>query len=173
MENMTKQRILKFFKNISDYLVEKGYEVKFKNLNEIIDEISEIIQKSLDVNKGCIVQADIKMEVDTIEKFHGEFIFTPYDDIVQITYFKMERYDFIDIERQKDLIGTGNISFELSIRHNSKEKISLLIRFLQERTKFVRNFEILADVTLCFEISVKFNVVKYIIWRRRNGKHEN
>ncbi len=163
METMTKQRILKFFKNISDYLVEKGYEVKFKNLNEIIDEISEVIQKSLDVNKVCIVQADIKMDVDTTEKFHGEFIFNPYNDIVQVTYLKMEKEEFFDTDLKKDLIGTGKISFELSIRNNPKGKIPLLIRFLQEETKFIRNFEILADVTLYFEIPIEFKVVKYLI----------
>jgi sugar-specific transcriptional regulator TrmB len=95
MGNTTKQKIFKLFKRTFDYLLERGYEVKFKNISKIIEEIDEVVKKSLEIDKRYIITAKIKMFIDPIHIFTGDYIFSTYNDYAEVDYFKMEKTSMI------------------------------------------------------------------------------
>jgi hypothetical protein len=62
------------------------------------------------------------------------------------------------------LVGTGNISFELSLEYIPKEKILIPIaQSLRKNVKFIENLEVPYNDALCFEIPLKFRVIRYLI----------
>jgi hypothetical protein len=165
MENTTKQKIFKLFKKTFDYLLERGYEVKFKNISKIIEEIDEVVKKSLEIDKRYIITAKIKMFIDPMHTFTGDYIFSTYNDYAEVDYFKMEKneHDF-EIENQKNLVGTGNVSFELSLEYIPKEKVFLpIVQSLKKSVKFIENFDVSYNDMLRFEIPIKFKVIRYLI----------
>jgi hypothetical protein len=162
-----REKIVKHLKGAVNYLVEKGYDIKFKNINKIIDEVNEVFLKASSITKTSIIPLitlNIEMFVDEIHTFDGEVIFTTNSDVLDVNYFHMRKNDFdFEIEKQKDLVGTGKISFELIVEDSLKGKIQLLSQLIKENAKLIEDFEIFDDNKIYFEIPTKFKVVKYLI----------
>lgn len=154
-----KKKIIEFLINAVNYLIEKGYELKFKNISKIIDEAYEAIKQTIEINnKDCTITINIKMFIDPIHTFSGEFIFDAYNDGSEVSYFKMEKNDFdFEIKKQESLVGTGHISFDIYYDSASK-KILPISQF-----RFIENLELLDDRTLYFDIPLKFKVIRYLI----------
>jgi len=169
MKNMkVKATIKKHLKDSVNYLVGNGYEVKFKNINKIIDEVNEIFLKASSITQIPIIPLitiNIEMFLDEENIFNGEIIFTTDSDKLDVNYYKIKKNDFdFEIEKQKDLVGTGKISFELVVEDYCKDKALPFFQTLKENNKFFENFEIIEDsVEVVLEAPIKFKVVKYLI----------
>ncbi len=168
MENTKiKEKVVKHLKGAVNYLIEKGYEVKFKNINKIIDEVDRILFKASSITEIPIIPLitiNIEMFVDETETFDGEIIFTTDSDSLDVNYFKIKKNDCdSEIEKQKDLVGTGKISFELLVEETLKRKTQFLFQLIKENSKLIKNLEIFDDNEIYFEIPIKFKIVKYLI----------
>jgi hypothetical protein len=157
--------LIKPLKEVINHLVERGFDVKFKNINKIIEEVSEFLSRVLENDKDHIYTMKVKMFIDPEHTLKGELIFSYYkEDYSHVSYIKLEKNEFdFEIEHQKELAGTGDICFELSLTKFTEEKKNFIDKFLQERAKFIGNFETSDDYKISFEVPVKFQVVKYLI----------
>jgi hypothetical protein len=167
MKNTTKQKIIKHLKSAVKYLVENGYEVKFKNINKIINEVDEIFFKASSITQIPIIPLitiNIEMFVDEMHTFDKEIIFTADRDYLDVSYYGIKKNDFdFEIEKQKDLVGTGKISFEFLVEETLKDKIQTIAQIMKENSKILENFEIIDNNKIYFKIPIKFKVVKYLI----------
>jgi hypothetical protein len=156
--------IIKPLKEVINHLIERGFEVKFKNINKIIEEVSKVLLEALNFDKKYILTMNIEMVLDSINTFKGEFILFADLSKPSVSYLKIEKNNFdFEMEQQKNFVGKGKIYFELSLRNTDKEKVASIVKFLKKDAKFIENFEILADVTLNFEVPLEFKVIKYLI----------
>jgi len=162
-----KATIIKHLKSAVDYLVQKGYEVKFKNINKIIDEVNKVLTEISNIDNSAIVSLKIEMFVDLYQVFNGEFIFHLNDGASDIRYLKLKEDS--DDEQLKSFVGSGKICFDISLENDFSEKLTGPFLELLENSRFIDNYD-LSDDYFYFEIPIKFKVVKYLIWN--GGKHD-
>jgi hypothetical protein len=104
------------------------------------------------------------MFVDEMHTFDKEIIFTADRDYLDVSYYGIKKNDFdFEIEKQKDLVGTGKISFEFLVEETLKDKIQTIAQIMKENSKLIENFEIIDNNKIYFKITIKFKVVKYLI----------
>ncbi len=161
MENTKiKEKILKHLKGAINYLVEKGYGVRFKNINKIIDEVSKVLTEIFNIDNSAVVSLKIKMFVSPYEIFNGEFIFHLNDGTSDVRYFRLE--EDADNEQLKNFVGSGKMYFDISLENDFSEKLNGSFLELLANSRFIDIYD-LSDDYFYFEIPVEFKVVKYLI----------